>query len=111
MSIENFGLFAVVAAAWALLSPLAISLIKDVGKSWNTNVKKLVALAFSVAGAYVAYGSAEGWTNFDIEALSAAWLFVWPAAQVSYSNFWSGTAVETKLAAVGTGDGGDPDAG
>jgi len=108
VDVENLSLFMAVVAAWGFLSPLLISLIKNIGGEWPSIVKKLVALAFAVIGGYVAYGVAESWSLadfLDIETVLAAWGAVWAVAQVSYASFWSGTAPDSKLAAVGASNG------
>lgn len=97
------------AAIWGALSPLLISLVKNVGKKWTTTAKKWAAILFSAVGAVIGYGITAGWTGINLVDWSEFWVpllgafgAIYPIAYVSYQGFWKGTAINTKLAAVGT---------
>lgn len=99
------------AAIWGALSPLLISLVKNIGKEWTATAKKWAAIIFSVAGAVVAYGLTAGWADINLADWSGFWVpllgafgAIYPIAFVSYQGFWKGTPVDTKLTAVGVFD-------
>ena len=81
--------------------PLLISLVKRV--SWSTQFKRVVAVVASVIAGAVAVGLDGGWAlNSDFFRLALLNIVgIYTVASVTYQNFWSGTALETKLAAIG----------
>jgi len=96
------------AAIWGAISPLAISLIKNVGGNWPKGAKQAVAVGFAALGALVAYGVTTGWGDVNLSDWSGFWvpLFgafgaIYPIAFTTYQGFWSGTKVETAFAKVG----------
>jgi hypothetical protein len=105
METTDFITFGAIAAIWGALSPLVISFIKNAGRTWPVSLKKWLAVVFAVAGALVTFSATAGlgdiglndWEGFWVPML-AGFGVIYPMAQVSYQNFWKGTAVEEGLA-------------
>lgn len=82
--------------------PLAMSLIKDIGTVWSTQVKRAVAFILAGLAAATTIGANPdyGWSevaNFNL--LAGVWAFVYTTMQATYAGFWKDTRVEAGLSA------------
>ncbi len=100
--------FLFVAGLWALFSPLAVSLLKNVGGTWPQGAKQALAFGMALLGSVVAVGQAAGFTQIDLSDIDGFWkpLVVGVAGilgtqYVSYVSIWEGTKVETVAASLG----------
>lgn len=91
--------------AWAgiigALLPSLVSLIKRQG--WSMTQKRVAAFILSLVAAVVYTGVQEGWTTITLDQLVAAMTTIFVVAQTTYDHLWSGTAVEKKIAMLGSG--------
>lgn len=82
--------------------PLVMSLIKDVGMAWPSQVKRLVAFVLAGAAAIVTIGTNidYGWDDVgNVNLLAGVWAFVYATMQTTYAGFWKDTRLESGLAA------------
>lgn len=112
METTDFLTLGAYAAIWGFASPVLISFVKNIGKTWPLWLKKWTAIAFAGIGTALAYGLSVGigdvsfndWEGFWVPLIAGLGV-IYPMAQVSYANFWKGNTVEVAAANALTGSG------
>lgn len=96
-------------ALWGSLSPLAVSLLKNIGGQWHEGGKQAAALVLAVAGSVIGVFAAQGWSTPDFASWDSFWspllvgfVAIFPIQYTLYKGMWKGTKLETTLADVGT---------
>lgn len=97
------------AGIFAAFSPLLVSLLKNIGSDWPLRAKQATAGVMALIGSFLAFGVAEGWTSIALNDFSGFWqpliiglIGIFGVQYATYMAIWKDTAVETKLADVGT---------
>jgi len=93
--------FIAISAVVGVLLPAGISLLKNVGRTWNTQVVRVFAfgLAFLAAGIQVA--ADQGWTfPLDWSLVIGAGGLIYAIAQASFKGLFEGTSTDATLAAI-----------
>lgn len=105
------GTFLFVASLFAMVSPLLISFVKNLGFNWPEWLKNVFAVIMALVGSFIAYGSAAGWTDIPFGDVSMFWtpliigmVLVFAEQLATYSGFWKPdwNGAETWTAKLGT---------
>ncbi len=87
-----------------LVLPFLISFVKNIGRTWPTQVTRTVAFGIALTAAVVTVGANEGWAfdsfNTFVQSAIASFTAIYAVAMVSYQNLWKGTGPEQGLAAA-----------
>lgn len=92
--------FLAMAAVVGIVLPLLISLLKDVGRTWPTQVVKAFSFVLAVVAAVIQTGADLGWTELDINTIFASFTVIYVLAQTTYKGLWEDTKIETALAST-----------
>ena len=93
--------FLAISAVIGVALPLVISLLKNVGSGWNTQVVRLFSFAIAAIVAVVQTGVEMGWTALDINTILSSFTVIYALAQTTYKGLWEGTKIEAALASTG----------
>ena len=104
--IEDQGLATVIgeAVAGGAIVMFAMSWLKDIGKIWNAQIKRIVALVLAGGITALTFGgnSDLGWNTFESldgwKIYIGAWGIAYTSMQANYAGWFKGTRVETGLA-------------
>jgi hypothetical protein len=93
-------------AASGVIVMFVMSLLKDVGRAWATQVKRAAAVLLAGAATALVVGASElGWDTFtDYEGLKlfvGAWSIAYTSMQVNYSGWFETTRLNMGLEATG----------
>jgi len=92
--------FVAVSAVVGIVLPLAISLLKNVGATWNTQLVRAFAFALAAAAAVIQTGAELGWSNLDVNIILGSFTIIYTLAQSTFKGLWEGTKIETALAST-----------
>lgn len=97
------------AGIFASVSPLIVSLLKNIGREWTLKTKQAVAVVMAVIGSVFAYAVSAGLDSVQLDDFAGFWqplvigvVGIFAAQYASYMAIWSDTKVEKALAKVGT---------
>lgn len=100
--------FAFIASVFALVSPLIVSLLKDIGGNWSRVAKQATAFVMALIGSFVAFGVSQGWSSVVLGDWVGFWqpliigvLGIFGIQYATYMGIWKDTAIETAVAEVG----------
>ena len=107
---DETGTFLLVASLFAVISPLVISFVKNMGFTWPEWLKNVFAVIMALIGSFIAYGTAAGWTDIPLGDFNSFWLplivgmvLVFAEQLAAYSGFWKPewNGLETEAALLG----------
>lgn len=97
------------AGVFATVSPLIVSLLKNVGREWSLRAKQATAAVMAVIGSVFAYAVSMGLDSVALDDFAGFWqplvigvVGIFAAQYASYMAIWDDTKVEKALAKVGT---------
>jgi hypothetical protein len=100
--------FLFISTLFAAISPLIVSLLKNIGGAWPKLAKQATAVAMAIIGSFIAVGVSAGWSAINLGDWSGFWQplivgvgGIFAVQYASYMAIWKDTTVETKLADVG----------
>lgn len=100
--------FLFVSSVFAFVSPLIVSLLKNIGGEWPTRAKQAIAVVMAIIGSFIAVGVSAGWSAIDFGDWAGFWQpliigigGIFGVQYATYMAIWKDTAVEAKLADVG----------
>ena len=93
--------FVAISAVVGILLPGAISLLKNVGRTWNTQTVRIFAFVLAFGAAALQVAAEQGWTfPLDWGLVIAAGGGIYAIAQASFRGLFEGTATDDFLASV-----------
>ncbi len=92
--------FVAVSALIGIALPLAISYLKNIGRTWNTQVVRVFAFALAFGAATIQVGADAGWESLNLSMIVASGGLIYAIAQASFKGLFEGTATEYALAAA-----------
>lgn len=92
--------FVAVSAVIGITLPFAISFLKNIGKTWNTQLVRGFAFALAAGAAVVQTGAQLGWEALDFNQIALAFTAIYTLAQTSFKGLWEGTNIESALSAT-----------
>ena len=100
--------FLFVASVFAFISPLIVSLLKNIGGTWPDSAKTGTAVVMALIGSFIAFGVSAGWSSIALNDWVGFWqpLFIgiggiFTVQYATYKAIWKDTAIETSVAEVG----------
>lgn len=103
--------FLFVASVFAFVSPLIISLLKNIGGEWPERVKQALAMLMALIGSVIAVGVSSGWSAIALNDWAGFWQplivgvgGIFAVQYATYMAVWKDTRIE--VAAAGVGDSG-----
>lgn len=96
------------AGAFATVSPLIVSLLKNIGRDWSLKAKQATAGVMAVIGSVFAYAVSIGLDSVVLDDWSGFWqplvigvIGIFAVQYASYMAIWNDTKVEKAAAKVG----------
>lgn len=100
--------FLFVASVFAFVSPLIVSLLKNIGGAWPQWAKQATAVVMAIIGSFIAVGVSAGWSAINLTDFVGFWQpliigvgGIFGVQYATYMAIWKGTTVETAVAEVG----------
>ncbi len=93
--------FVAISAVVGILLPAAISLLKNIGRTWNTQVVRIFAFVLAFGAAAITVAADQGWAfPLDVSMVVASGGLIYAIAQASFKGLFEGTATNDFLASV-----------
>ncbi len=92
--------FVAVSALIGIALPLAISYLKNIGRTWNTQVVRVFAFALAFGAATVQVGAENDWETLNLSMIVASGGLIYAIAQASFKGLFEGTSTEVALSAA-----------
>jgi peptidoglycan/LPS O-acetylase OafA/YrhL len=93
--------FIATSAVVAMLLPAAISLLKNIGKTWNTQVVRVFAFGMAFVAAAFQVGIEQGWTfPLDWGMVIGAGALIYAVAQASFKGLYENTTTNDFLSSI-----------
>jgi len=96
------------AGVFATVSPLVVSLLKNVGREWSLKAKQATAGLMAVIGSVLAYAVSVGLSSVQLDDFTGFWqpliigvVGIFAVQYASYMAIWNDTKVEKALTKVG----------
>jgi len=83
-----------------IILPFLISFLKNIGRTWNTQMIRAFAFGAALVAALVQTGADLGWTNLDFNTVVLSFTAIYTLAQTTFKGLWEGTTIEGALASI-----------
>jgi len=92
--------FVAISALIGIGLPLAVSFLKNIGRTWNTQVVRVFACALAFIAATIQVGAEMGWTELNASMIIASGGIIYAIAQSSFKGLFEGTSLDEGLAST-----------
>ena len=89
--------FVAVSAVIGILLPTAISFLKNIGRTWNTQVVRVFAFLLAFGAATIQVGADMGWDSLSASMIIGSGGLIYAIAQASFRGLFEGTQLDAGL--------------
>jgi len=94
---------------FALVSPLFISTLKNIGGTWSSGAKQATAVLMALLGSVFAFGISAGWGDISLSDVEGFWkpltigvAGIFGTQYAAYMSIWNKTKVLKLVESLGT---------